>query len=220
MISGNFMVFMGTLAGVISLLAYIPYIISIVRKRTIPSRTTWWILSFIGCVTLFTYKESGAFNTIFFLVGDVIGSLLIALLSILYGRDGFKLFDLCCFFGAMMSIFLFFLFRDNSAIAFFSSLAVEVIAMIPTIKKTYLRPFEEDVSGWLFTFIAAVINLYAIETWTLIVAIYPFYEFLINGAIVFILATRRGKKPFSRNVSKLPSRPMTNWVQIKYFQMR
>lgn len=189
----DFMSFMGILAGVISLLAYIPYISSIIRKKTIPSRTTWWILSLVGIVTLITYKGSGASNTIFFLVGDVTGAFLIALLSIFYGNDGVKFFDRACFFGAIVSFGLWIVFQKNPAIAFFSSLTVEVIAMIPTIRKVHLNPFEEDATAWMFTFLATAVNLYAIERWSFIVAFYPFYEFFINGIIVFLLAMGRSR---------------------------
>lgn len=182
------MAFMGVLAGVISLLAYIPYIASIIRRETIPSRTTWWILFFVGIVTLITYRESGASNTIFFLVGDVFGAFLTAVLSILYGKDGVKLFDKMCFLGAILSLGLWVIFQENPAIAFSSSLTVEIVAMIPTIRKVHLNPFEEDTAAWVLTFFAAAANLYAIETWSFIVAFYPFYEFSVNGVVVLLLA--------------------------------
>mgnify|MGYP007003534903 CR=1 FL=1 len=189
----DFMIFMGILAGVISLLAYVPYIASIIRRKTVPSRTTWWILFFIGIVTLITYKESGASNTVFFLVGDVIGAFLTALLSVLYGRDGVRFFDKMCFLGAIISLGLWIIFQENPAIAFSSSLTVEIVAMIPTIRKAHLNPFEEDTAAWVLTFFAAAVNLYAIETWSFIVAFYPFYEFSINGIVVLLLAVgKRG----------------------------
>ncbi len=197
------MAFMGVLAGVISLLAYIPYISSIIRRETVPSRTTWWILSFVGFTTFITYKESGASNTTFFLIGDASGAFLIALLSLLYGKDGVKLFDRACFLGAAISIFLWISFQNQPYIAFSSSLIVEVVAMIPTIRKIYLNPFEEDVPAWLFTFIAAIINLYAIETWRFIVVFYPFYEFFINGLIVLLLAVGRGRRLLVREKAPL-----------------
>lgn len=188
----DFMIFMGVLAGVISLLAYIPYIASIIRRKTVPSRTTWWILFFVGVVTLITYEESGASNTIFFLVGDVIGAFLTALLSILYGKDGIRFFDKMCFLGALISLGFWVIFQESPTVAFSVSLTVEVIAIIPTVRKTYFDPNEEDVVAWLLTFIAAVANLYAIETWSLIVASYPVYEFFINGVVIFFLS--RGKR--------------------------
>lgn len=186
------MVFMGILAGVVSLLAYIPYIASIIRGKTVPSRTTWWILFFVGMVALMAYKDSGASNTTFFLVGDLVGSFLVALLSLLYGKDGFLFFDKICFLGAILSFGFWIFFQEDPSIAFSVSIVVEVIAMVPTLKKTYFFPLEEDVSGWLFTFFASIINLYAIENWLFIIVFYPFYEFFINGLMMFLLA--RGRK--------------------------
>jgi len=195
------MAFMGVLAGVISLLAYIPYISSIIRRETVPSRTTWWILSFVGFVMFLAYEGSGAANTIFFLVGDMIGCFLVALLSLLYGKDGMQLFDKMCFFGALVSLGLWFFFQTHPSIALLSSLSVEFVAMVPILKKAYLNPLEEDLTAWLLSFVATVINLYAIETWSLFVAILPIYEFLIIGTIILLLSRRMRNKLHLKDIS-------------------
>ena len=192
------MIFMGILAGVISLLAYVPYIASIIRRKTVPSRTSFWILFFVGLVTLLAYKESGASNTLFFLIGDLVGCFLIALLSLLYGKDGTQTFDKLCFFGAIVSLGLWFFFQEHPSVALVSSLSVEFVAMIPILKKAYLNPFEEDITAWLLSFVAAVMNIYAIETWSFLVVLLPFYEFAIVGMIVLFLS-RRGKKKVPLN---------------------
>ncbi len=191
----DFMAFMGILAGVISLLAYIPYISSIIRRQTNPSRTTWWTFFSIELVTLFTYEGLGASNTIFFLIGDLVGCFLIALLSILYGKNEMSFFDKLCFLGAAVSLGLWIIFRGNPSIAFSASFIVGIIAMIPTLKKTYLNPRGENTLAWLLSFVAATMNISAIETWSLVVVSYPFYEFFVNGMIVFLLS-RRGKNKF------------------------
>jgi len=191
----DFMAFMGILAGVISLLAYIPYISSIIRRQTNPSRTTWWTFFSIELVTLFTYEGLGASNTIFFLIGDLVGCFLIALLSILYGKNEMSFFDKLCFLGAAVSLGLWIIFRGNPSIAFSASFIVGIIAMIPTLKKTYLNPCGENTLAWLLSFVAATMNISAIETWSLVVVSYPFYEFFVNGMIVFLLS-RRGKNKF------------------------
>ena len=192
----DFMIFMGILAGVISLLAYVPDIASSIRRKTVPSRTSFWILFFVGLVTLLAYKESGASNTLFFLIGDLVGCFLIALLSLLYGKDGTQTFDKLCFFGAIVSLGLWFFFQEHPSVALVSSLSVEFVAMIPILKKAYLNPFEEDITAWLLSFVAAVMNIYAIETWSFLVVLLPFYEFAIVGMIVLFLS-RRGKKKVS-----------------------
>lgn len=192
----DFMAFMGVLAGIVSLLAYIPYISAIIRRKTIPSRTTWWILFVIGSVMLVSYRGAGASDTMLFLVGDVLGTFLVALLSLLYGKDGFRYFDKACFLSAVILLGLLFFSRGSAEEVFFLSLSIEVIAMVPTIWKTFFNPEEEDVSGWFFTFFASVINLYAIDAWSLVIAVYPFYEFFINGVIVFLLSRRRKGRIF------------------------
>ena len=202
----DFMIFMGILAGVISLLAYVPYIASIIRRKTVPSRTSFWILFFVGLITLLAYKESGASNTLFFLIGDLVGCFLIALLSLLYGKDGTQTFDKLCFFGAIVSLGLWFFFQEHPSVALISSLSVEFVAMIPILKKAYLNPFEEDITAWLLSFVAAVMNIYAIETWSFLVALIPIYELVIVGTIVLFLS-RRGE-------SRVPLKGITSHLKM------
>lgn len=187
---------MGVIAGLISLIAYVPYISAIVRKRTVPSRTTWWILFSVGMVMFLSYRESGASTTIFFIVGDIAGSFLVAFLSVFYGKDGMRILDVFCFSGAFLSLGLWILFQEYSVIVFFASLSVEIIAMIPTILKTYRNSHEEDATAWTLTFVAAVCNIYAIDTWRFVIVFYPFYEFAINGLIVSLIAFRRKRRVF------------------------
>lgn len=187
------MVVMGGLAGVISLFAYIPYILSILHGKTVPSKSTWWILSALGGVTFLSYRDAGGFNTSFFLLGDVIGSSVVAFLSLFYGKKSIQKLDIFCFLGAAASFILWFFINENPSIAFCSGLFVEVIAMIPTIRKIVANPFEEDIGGWFLTFLASVVNSYAIEEWSFVVFFYPFYEVGINGLVVFLISSGRKK---------------------------
>lgn len=97
-----------------------------------------------------------------------------------------------------MSLGLWFFFQEHPSVALISSLSVEFVAMIPILKKAYLNPFEEDITAWLLSFVAAVMNIYAIETWSFLVVLLPFYEFAIVGMIVLFLS-RRGKSKVSLN---------------------
>ena len=194
-------VVLGVVAGVIAFLAYIVYIVSIFRGRSKPNRVTWWIWAFMGLVLALSYQFSGAINTIWVPYVEFLGPFSIALLSIKYGEGGLtNKTDLFSFLGAVISIILWIIF-DNPVIALVTSLAVDSFAIIPTIKKSYLRPEGEDFWAWFGTGLADSLNMFAVEKFTFAILVYPIYMLVSDLIIIFILLLK--KKDIMRDISFL-----------------
>lgn len=177
----------GILAGIISFLAYIVYIRSIFKRESKPNRVTWWIWTFMGLVLAISYYFSGARNTIWSPIVECIGPFSIALLSIKYGEGGVRdKTDIVCFFGALFSIVLWIIF-DSPVLALVINLMIDAFALIPTIKKSYIRPEGENFWAWFGTGMGDTINLFAMERFTFGIAIYPIYMLAADLIIITIL---------------------------------
>jgi len=191
----------GFIAGIIALVAYIVYMVSIVRGTTKPNRTTWWIWSFMGLVLALSYYFSGAVNTIWVPIVEFIGPFLIALLSIKYGEGGLgDKTDLICFFGAILSIVLWAIF-DNPTVALVTNLVIDSFAIVPTIKKSYLRPEGEDFWAWLGTGFADSLNFFAVERFSFAILVYPVY--MVVSDLIIILLLLFNKKGIMKDTSFL-----------------
>jgi len=198
---GEVKVVLGMVAGVIAFLAYVVYVVSILRGRSKPNRVTWWIWAFMGLVIGLSYYASGAQNTIWVPFVEFIGPLSIALLSIKYGEGGLKeKTDLICLFGAVFSIILWIIF-NNPVVALVTSLIINSFAIIPTIKKSYLRPEGEDFWAWFGTGLADSLNMFAVEKFTFAILLYPIYMLVSDLIIIFILLL--SKKGIMRDISFL-----------------
>lgn len=192
---------LGFIAGVIAFVAYIVYVVSILRGKSKPNRATWWIWAFMGLVVGLSYYASGAENTIWVPVVEFLGPFMIALLSIKYGEGGIKdKTDLLCMFGAIISIILWIIFK-NPVIALVTNLAVDSFAVIPTIKKSFNRPQTEDFWAWLGTGIADALNVVAVEKFTFAILLYPIYMFVSDWIIILILLFK--KKNIMKDISFL-----------------
>lgn len=192
---------LGLIAGLIAFFAYVVYIISILKGKTKPNRVTWWIWAFMGLVLALSYQLSGAVNTVWVPYVEFLGPFSIALLSIKYGEGTLEnKTDLFCFVGAVVSIILWVIF-NNPVIALVTNLAIDSFAIVPTIKKSYLRPEGEDFWAWFGTGMADTLNMFAVERFTFAILVYPIYMLVSDLIIILILLLR--KKGIMKDVSFL-----------------
>lgn len=183
--------FIGIVSGIVSLSAILLYARSILNGKTKPSRVTWWAWTLVGLIILSSYYHAGAehSNTIWLAVSYVAGPFFIALLSFKYGVGGWSFLDRLCFFGVAASILVWYMFGPLYTL--FVALVIDCLGALPTIRKVYARHGDEDKTAWLFALVASSLNLFAIDTWTFSISIYPVYMFLLNGTIVFFLYRQR-----------------------------
>lgn len=192
---------LGMIAGIIAFLAYVVYVVSIFKGKSKPNRATWWIWAFMGLVLALSYKFSGAGNTVWVPYVEFLGPLTIAILSVKYGEGGLEdRTDLFCLFGAIVSIILWIIF-NNPVVALVTNLAIDSFAIVPTIKKSYLRPEGEDFWAWFGTGLADSLNMFAVEKFTFAILLYPIYMLVSDLIIIIILAIK--KKNIMKDVSFL-----------------
>lgn len=185
---------LGIVAGIISFVAYIIYVRSILKGESKPNRATWWIWTFMGFVLAASYYFSGARDSIWSPIVEFIGPLIIALLSIKYGEGGLKdKTDLYCLIGSLFSIILWIIF-NSPVVALVINLFIDAFALIPTIKKSYKRPEGENFWAWFGTGIGDAINIFAANSLVFGIIVYPIYMFLADMIIIAILANGKIKK--------------------------
>ena len=187
----------GVIAGILSFSAYLFYIVAIIKGTTKPSRATWFIWAFIGLVLAISYKASGAEDTIWVPISEAIAPTIIALLSIKYGVGGTDKVDVLAFTGSVFSLILWWIF-NSPVIALVSNLAIDFFAALPTVKKSWTNPEEENRFAWTITTIANVFNIFAIDKFIFAIIIYPLYTIIIDG----IVTAELYRPIFNRSVFK------------------
>ncbi len=201
----------GKLAGIISLSAYIPYIVSILRKETKPNRASWIIWAIVSTIIALSYREAGASYAFLAPVGYVIGSTTVFILSIRYGVGGWTPFDRKCLIGAAISLVVWQIF-DSPMSALLINLFINLLGTLPTARKAWYQPETEDKVFWSLVFLGSIVNLFAVENWTFSMAVYPVSMiFLIGMVTVPVLWTKRPQAMgMDLNWEKCPYRPEMN----------
>lgn len=186
-------------AGFVSIGAYALYIISVFQGKTKPSRSTWWILTLVGLLILLSSYSIGARESMWIQVCYVVGPLIIAFQSLKYGYGGKLLpLDKVCLAGATICILIWIIF-NSPFVVFLGSIIVDFIGLIPTIKKSYTDPDEEDPTAWSIETIASILNAIGITLWFTATDkswIYALYLLVVNGGITLILLYRKNLNKF------------------------
>jgi hypothetical protein len=181
----------GQLAGILVLIAYIPYVLGTIRGYTKPNRATWFIWSVVCIIIAASYWKAGAENTLLVPLCNAFGTTLIALLSLKYGEGGWTRLDRTCLLASGISIVLWWL-TGNPVVALTINILIDAIGAIPTMVKTYRDPKHENSVAWSIWLAAYFLNLFAIESWTYAIAAYPIYLFA-QALMMVLLTYRMGK---------------------------
>ena len=192
MISGALV---GIIAGVLSFAAYALYIFTTLKGKTKPNRATWWILTLVGLMIAASYYAEGARDTMWVPLSYVLGPAIIAVLSLKYGEGRWERLDKLCLTGAIISAIIWY-FSHSALLVLMINIIMDFLGLVPTIKKSYLRPAGEDRTAWTLESIAGALNIFAIERWTFGIAFYPIYLLVINGIVTLLLYRPTLKKIF------------------------
>lgn len=165
------------------------------RKKIEPHPFSWFLWAVLGLVTLITYIGVGAKETIPLAILNFIGPLFIFFFTIKYWKGKFPAFDYVCLAFSLVAIIVYILFH-NAAIALTINLIGDVLAALPTIRKTYQDPSSENLSTWAFFTLGAVISLFAIKDFTYGVLIFPLY--LVVYEFIMCVLILRGRFMFKK----------------------
>lgn len=193
--------FIGQAAGILLLLAAIPYYVDIFRGRTKPSRAAYLIWLVIGIVTLVSYVASGASATSWIFLASVINTVIIFCLSFKYGMGGLNKLDLVCISVAVIAILLW-VTTKNPVTALYTSLIAGVLGYIPVIKKAYLYPNTENTLSWGIGSTSSILNLFALTSLRPAIAIAPIVIVILDVLIAGLLIFPRTRPAMKR--AKLP----------------
>jgi hypothetical protein len=182
--------FFTQLAGIISFLGFIPYIIGILKKRVTPSFTTWLVWSIIGMILLVSYIKTTPHLTasVWVPLSYALGPLVICILSVKTGFEKLGKMDFVCLTIALASLVLS-LVIQNFYIALFLGIFADLLGAWPTLVKSYKDPASEDLTAWLFFLSGNALNAGFLEY--NLSSLYPLYLLSISVIIVFFLVRHK-----------------------------
>ena len=173
----------GVMAGIVGLLGFVPYAVAVLRGTTQPSIASWIIWTALGTVISASYFSADSASSWWLTASYAVGPFVILFLSLKVGRFRWDRVDSLYIGGALIGLVWWWL-SGVAAAAQVVSIVVDLLGAIPTVKKCWLDPESEDPTAWWVFLLASLLNLFAVERWSLASGLYPVYSACIAAAMV------------------------------------
>ncbi len=176
--------------SIIALLAYYPYIKSILKRQTKPHAYSWLIWSILlGTATVASIQGGAGFATIGLAI-LTIADIVVLLLSLKYGTKDITKSDTTLLTLALLAIILWWQL-DSPLIAVFMVSAIDAVAHIPTYRKTFHDPYSESVLFWIAIFLSYILTLLASAHYSLLTVTYLATLTVASIGVILISLLRR-----------------------------
>ncbi len=197
----EYKVILGTVAVIITLVAYIPYFKDIFRGKTKPHAFSWLVwasltgIAFFG--QLFDKGGAGAWAT------GVTAAICISifLLALQKGEKKITLSDKLSLSGAGIALLLWYLTNSPLGSVILIIIIDTLGGFYPTIRKSYSKPHEETLLTYSLGVIKWVIAIFALQNYSLVTVLYPVAGVFMTSFMVGLLLIRR-RQYHQRVISK------------------
>jgi len=179
-------------AGLIAIVATIPYLRDVLRGKARPNTVSWTIWTAVVLITAIAQISAGASWSFFLLVGSTIANVAVLSLCIFgYGYKKFEVTDRICLSLACAALFFWWI-TSNPVVAILFAVAADGIAYVPTYVKIYREPKSDSYFYWATLVVADVMALVSVTTFNMANILFPISYGLFNGMI--LVAAFFGKK--------------------------
>ncbi len=172
------------LAGVIFILAYVPYISAIIKGKTKPAKASWLIWGTVDLIILGGMYSKDALNG--HIIGATFGAWIIFFLAVKRGTPGWSFLDKFILGMAGAGIVLWYLYGEP-LFGVLIGLGLAFIGAIPTFVSTWKDYTKENKAAWVIFWISCIFAILAIPQWTFEDASQPLVFFLVESIMMYLL---------------------------------
>lgn len=159
------------------------YLIDILKHRTKPQRTTWFIWTVQGAIAFFSQIQLHAHWSLLFIGVSALGNLIVFILSIFYGVGGWKPLDMFALAVATIGMIIS-IAAHEPILAIIGVVIADFAGVVPTLKKVYLNPSSETTITWAALTLSSVFTMVSVGSWNIKLMLYPLYLAVANGLVL------------------------------------
>ena len=178
------------LSGIIFAAAFLPYIIAILRRQTVPSTFTWGLWALLDIVTFVAMIGEGAQSL--WLVGmGIAGASTVTLLSLKFGERSINKVNITCTIMVILAVIC--KTQGAGMLALVAGLVGLMIAAITLIINAWKNPASEDRTGWILFVLSGLVAMVAVSDCKVLADILPPMTFSVIDITILSIVVFRPK---------------------------
>lgn len=176
-------------ATIFAIVGNISYFRDVLSKRVKPHPYTWFVWSIVSGVTFFGQLVKGA--GIGALPTGVAESftIMIFLFSLQYGFKHITKTDTYFLIFALLGLIPWIMLKDPT-VSIIIVVTIDVIAFIPTLRKTKLHPSTEAPALYSMNVARHILTLFSLQTYNIATTLHSFVMIIINSYMTFLIVHR------------------------------
>jgi len=188
------MKFLIIISLLVTLVANIPYAIASIQGKVRPNKISWLIWTLAPGIGLIAALSKG-FDWGQMPVLISVASTALILISSFINRKAYweiQPFDWGCFVLAILALAIWY-FTKNPDTALLLSMIADVLAVMPTLIKSWQHPETEGFGPYLAGVINAIIAVILIQHWSFTTSAFPVYLLVVNLLLFAVIFGRQRK---------------------------
>ncbi len=169
---------------------YVPYYLDVLKNKTKPHSFTWLIWSLVSGIGFFAQIADNAGPGAWVTGIAAAACFGIFLLSLRKGEKEIALIDYVSLILAGCALIAWSL-TDEPLYATILVTITDGIAIIPTARKSFYKPYEETAISYAVAGFQFILALFALDNFSLTTALYPTFLIFANWGMYVLLIARR-----------------------------
>ena len=192
MILPNMKEVIGIVAVILTFVAYIPYYRDILKGKTRPHIYSWSLWGLLTILLVALQIKGGAGPATWITAAAGLLCLGVVILSLKNGKRDITKLDTAVAILSLVAIG-FWLIADQPKVSISLVILADMLAFIPTVRKSYLDPHSETLSLYITNAIRFALALLAVEHYNYLSASWIIAWVIGNALLSILLIIRRGQ---------------------------
>lgn len=185
---------LGVVGSLMILYAHGLYIISILKGKTKPNLITWSIWTIATTTVFFAQIMNNAGPGCWGLGVSVLTCSFITIITVLKKiTSSIKKIDILLLLTSIFAIFLWW-FTSDPLYSVIILTTIDVLGYIPTIRKTYYNPHQENISTYNISSLRHLLSLISLHQFSLVNVIFQIGMVTANSILTIVYLTRKDKQ--------------------------
>ena len=181
------------IATILAIAGNLPYIRDAFTRRVKPHPFTWLVWTIVSTIVLFGQIAEGAGIGALPTAVACAFTIIIFLFSLQYGFKYVKRSDKYFLAAALLGIIPWLIFK-NPTFSVIIAVTIDLIAFVPTLRKTYLHPETETPILYGSNVLRHILTLFSLQSYNIATTLHSISMIITNSAMVVLITDRKVKK--------------------------